>query len=549
MTKKIQKSMLLLVLISVLLFGVGASFVFYDTGKNEAMQTVKNQAVIIQSNYNNIESSEDILNLNSVVTQSRISVIDESGTVIFDNKSALDKLDNHNDRQEVIEARANGVGEEERYSNSLLDMYYYYAVELDNGLILRISTSINSFLSLIYLMLPFTFGALIVIFLIAIYISKKLTHNIVEPIEKADLKSNLVSPYVELDVYFNALREQKSEIERQMIRVNRRKETINTILNTMQEGFMIVDEEQNVFLANQAFLQIVGINNYEVDESVYRFINDRKLLLKIEEALTGKSSSYKIDINDKTYQVYISHTRILEADVAILLFVDISMEYENQKHREQFSANVSHELKTPLTSIKGLSELLSNNMVDEKDIPEFGAKIQKQSERLLELIDHIIRLSKFDEDGIEAQHEHFKLKPLVDEVLEHMDEEVREKQIKVELDVDDISMYGNYQMIDELLFNLIDNAVKYNYDSGWLKVKIKEENGIFIEVSNAGRRIPKEGLSRIFERFYRVDEARDKKSGGTGLGLSIVKHIVMYHDGTVDVYSEDYTSFSVHLPQ
>lgn len=541
--------MLLLVLISVLLFGVGASFVFYDTGKNEAMQTVKNQAVIIQSNYNNIDSSEDILNLNSVVTQSRISVIDESGTVIFDNKSALDKLDNHNDRQEIIEARANGIGEEERYSNSLLDMYYYYAVELDNGLIIRISTSINSFLSLIYLMLPFTLGALIVIFLIAMYLSRKLTHNIVEPIEKADLKSNLVSPYVELDVYFNALREQKSEIERQMIRVNRRKETINTILNTMQEGFMIVDEEQNVFLANQAFLQIVGINNYEVDESVYRFINDRKLLLKIEEALTGKSSSYKIDINDKTYQVYISHTRILEADVAILLFVDISMEYENQKHREQFSANVSHELKTPLTSIKGLSELLSNNMVDEKDIPEFGAKIQKQSERLLELIDHIIRLSKFDEDGIEAQHEHFKLKPLVDEVLEHMDEEVREKQIKVELDVDDISMYGNYQMIDELLFNLIDNAVKYNYESGWLKVKIKEENGIFIEVSNEGRRIPKEGLSRIFERFYRVDEARDKKSGGTGLGLSIVKHIVMYHDGTVDVYSEDYTIFSVHLPQ
>lgn len=545
MTNKIRKSMLLLVLIGVVLFSLGTSFLFYDTERNQAVKMVKNQATLIQSNYMDIE---EIQNLNAVITQSRITLIDESGTVVFDNKTALENLDNHNDRQEIIEARAYGFGEEERYSDSFLSTYYYYAIMLDNGLILRVSTSINSLLSLIYITLPFTLSALLVIVALANYISKKLAYNIIEPIEKADLKSTLTSPYVELDLYFHTMREQKDEIQRQMVRVNKRKETINTILNTMQEGFMIVDEKQNVFLANQAFLEIFDVKQYEVGDSIYRFINDRKLLRRIEKALDGESSNYKVEFSNKTYQVYISHTRILEENVAILLFVDISLEYVNQRHREQFSANVSHELKTPLTSIKGLAELQANDMVASEDVVEFGEKILKQSNRLLELIEHIMRLSEFDEDVIAAEKETVLIKPLTDTVLSHLSDKLIKKNIKLSVDVDEVSIEANYHMMDELIYNLLDNAIKYNYENGWIKLKIKDEDGLLLSVSNSGQKIPESELPHLFERFYRVDSSRYKKTGGTGLGLSIVKHIVIFHNGSVEVKSDDYTEFVVKIP-
>lgn len=545
MTNKIRKSMLLLVLIGVVLFSLGTSFLFYDTERNQAVKMVKNQATLIQANYMDIE---EIQNLNAVITQSRITLIDESGTVVFDNKTALENLDNHNDRQEIIEARAYGFGEEERYSDSFLSTYYYYAIMLDNGLILRVSTSINSLLSLIYITLPFTLSALLVIVALANYISKKLAYNIIEPIEKADLKSTLTSPYVELDLYFHTMREQKDEIQRQMVRVNKRKETINTILNTMQEGFMIVDEKQNVFLANQAFLEIFDVKQYEVGDSIYRFINDRKLLRRIEKALDGESSNYKVEFSNKTYQVYISHTRILEENVAILLFVDISLEYVNQRHREQFSANVSHELKTPLTSIKGLAELQANDMVASEDVVEFGEKILKQSNRLLELIEHIMRLSEFDEDVIAAEKETVLIKPLTDTVLSHLSDKLIKKNIKLSVDVDEVSIEANYHMMDELIYNLLDNAIKYNYENGWIKLKIKDEDGLLLSVSNSGQKIPESELPHLFERFYRVDSSRYKKTGGTGLGLSIVKHIVIFHNGSVEVKSDDYTEFVVKIP-
>lgn len=546
MTKKIRRSMLLLVLISVVLFSLGASFLFYDTERTQAVKTVKKQAALIQTNY---ESIEDIENLNAVITQSRITLIDEVGTVLYDNKTSLDKLDNHNNRQEVIEARQNGIGEEERFSDSFLSTYYYYALLLEDGVVLRVSMSINSLISLIYMMLPFTISALFVIVALANYISKKLAYNIIEPIERADLKSTLASPYVELDLYFQTMRDQKLEIQRQMIRVNKRKETINTILNTMQEGFMIVDEKSNVFLANQAFLEIVGVAQYDVEDSIYRFINDRKLLRHIEKALAGESSSYKVNFAEKTYQVYISHTRILEEDVAILLFVDISLEYANQRHREQFSANVSHELKTPLTSIKGLAELQANNMVASEDVVMFGEKILTQSERLLELIEHIMRLSEFDEEMIAAQKENVNMKVLLDDVLSHLTDKLISKNIKLSLDVDDVSILANYHMMDELLFNLIDNAIKYNVSDGVVDIVIKDENGLKLIVSNSGPKIPSSELPHLFERFYRVDSSRDKKTGGTGLGLSIVKHIVMFHKGTVQVTSEEMVRFVVKLPK
>ena len=360
MTKKIRRSALLLVLISVILFSLGTSFLYYDIDKRKAISITKDQAVFLAETIN-INTSE--VELNPIVSQARITIIQNDGEIIFDNKRDKDDLENHADRVEVIEALDKGYGEVERYSDSFMEKTYYYAIRLDSGDILRVSNSMQSFYSLVFMMLPFTISALLIIIILANFITKRLTHNIIMPIEKADLNSALDSPYKELDMYFNTMRAQKSEIKRQTIRVNKRKETINTILNSMKEGFMIVDQQLNIFLANQAFLEMFNLDNYEVGNSIFRYINDRKLLEKIQDALRSQSSTYKMELNDSLYQVYLSHTRILEDDVAILLFVDVSDEVKNQKQREQFSANVSHELKTPLTSIKGLAELQANNMV------------------------------------------------------------------------------------------------------------------------------------------------------------------------------------------
>lgn len=548
MTKKIIKSMLLLVLLSVVLFGIGTSFVFYEFEKGQSIQTVRNQANLIINQKDSIIDSN--FEFNEIITQSRITLIDVDGKVVFDNKTPIDKLDNHNDREEVVLARLNKSGEFERHSESLMEKYYYYAILLDDGYVLRVSTSISSFYSLLIMMMPFTLVAFVIIISIARLISKTLAYTIIAPIEKADLKSNLTSPYVELDLYFNTMREQKDEIKKQLERVNKRKETINTILNTMQEGFVIVDSNQNVFLANQAFLEIMHLNDYTVGDNIFRFINDRKLLSKISKSLKGESSSYKLELDHKYYQVFISHNQIASENVSILLFVNISMEHENQKHREQFSANVSHELKTPLTSIKGLAELQANNMVASEDISLFGEKILKQSDRLLELIDHTIRLSKFDEDALEVSKEKVNLKDLVLEVVEHLQSKLLKKQINLQLEVEDIAMYGNYQMLDELFYNLIENAIKYNDFDGWIKVSVKAlDNKVLIEVIDGGQKISKNDIPRLFERFYRVDSSRDKKTGGSGLGLAIVKHIVMYHEGSIEVSSDVDTTFTIVLPK
>lgn len=549
MIKKIQKGMLLVVFLSVVLGALGFGYVFFETSKSKDIDMVRKQVSLIQKNLVNTDYDDIEYSLNEVLTQSRITLVDLDGTVLFDNRVDASKLENHNSRLEIKNAREKGFDEEQRRSESLESTQYYYALLLEDGKVLRVSTEILSYATLFRMMLPFTLISALIITLFASYIARNLTKNIVEPILEADLKSELISPYVELDVYFNTMREQKLEIERQLLRVNKRKETINTILNTMQEGFLIVDDRKNVFLANQAFLEMNHLNGYSIGESVFRFINDGGLLQRVHAALKGKSSSYKMEKDNKIYQVFISPTRIAQDNVAILLFVDISLEYENQKHREEFSANVSHELKTPLTSIKGLAELQANNLVAPEDVQEFGKKIFKQSERLLELIDHTIRLSKLDEDKMSLEKEVIHLRKIVNDVLDNLNAEIDNKKIELIIDVDEVSIYANYQMIDELFYNLIENAIKYNHEGGWVKVSVKDlKKELLIEISDGGLNIPNHAVHRIFERFYRVDSSRDKKTGGTGLGLAIVKHIVMYHDGSIEVINTENTTFRIKIP-
>ena len=229
----------------------------------------------------------------------------------------------------------------------------------------------------------------------------------------------------------------------------------------------------------------------------------------------------------------------------ILLFVDISLEFENEKYRRTFSANVSHELKTPLTIIKGYSELLANSLVNEDDIEYFGKKILNQSDRLLELIEHNIKLSQFDEDLIDKDESLINLKTLVIDVISHLNEKITKKNIELKLDLDDVYFKGNYNMLDEMFYNLIENAIKYNYDNGIIDISIKSFDKIYISIKNTGDKLKEKDIPYLFERFYRVDSSRNKKTGGSGLGLSIVKHIIKYHNGEISVVSDKFNEFII----
>ncbi len=542
MSRRINRSMLLLVVISVLLFSVGSTLIFYNSEKTKTIQLLNNQINYISTNLDNI--NYDNISVDLIMSNSRVSIIDESGNIIYDNKISLNNLDNHNDRSEVIEARNSGIGEMERYSDSFMEKYYYQAILLDNNYVLRISESIKSIYSLFILIFPFIFLASIIIIAIATLISKRLTKKIVEPIIKADLQSALVSPYVELDLYFSTMRQQKSEINRQMLRVNKRNDTINTILNSMSEGIIIVNRDKKVVLANKAFLKLVNQQKYQVSDSVFKYINDREILKKLDE-FSLDNSSFKYEINESVYQVFINYTKIQDEEVLILLFVDISLEFENEKYRRTFSANVSHELKTPLTIIKGYSELLANSLVNEDDIEYFGKKILNQSDRLLELIEHNIKLSQFDEDLIDKDESLINLKTLVIDVISHLNEKITKKNIELKLDLDDVYFKGNYNMLDEMFYNLIENAIKYNYDNGIIEISIKSFDKIYISIKNTGDKIKEKDIPYLFERFYRVDSSRNKKTGGSGLGLSIVKHIIKYHNGEISVVSDKFNEFII----
>lgn len=550
MRKQISKSMILIVVTSVLIFAMGTLFLFFDNERRDSRNVVSRQVDYVGENYLKLMNNDETLDLNMLITQSRISLINPEGVVVYDNQFPLDKIDNHNDRIEVIEARANGRSYSERMSDSYNNITYYEAKLLADGMVIRISIPIKSFVSITKLIAPFITLTLLFVVFIAYIISNRVVKRIVSPIEKVDLESDLQSPYIELDYYFSEMRSQRERHAQQSISINRRNETINSILNTMQEGFAIVDSKRNLFLANQSFLKLMGVKSYTINDPLSRFIVDAKLLKLVDKALLNEGSRYKYTLNDRTYQIYVNPSSILNDDVVILYFVDVTMEYLNQTYREQFSANVSHELKTPLTIIKGIGELIAQGLTSEANIRDFGNKIEVQSERLLSMIDNIMLISKLDENKIEVAQEIVNMETITRMVLEHLQDKLEAKEIHVALNLRPLYVKGNTLMLDEMLYNLIDNAIKYNRHGGVIDISLSESDfDVVFTISNDGDKIQSKDRAYIFDRFYRSDASRNKQTGGTGLGLSIVKHIVLVHQGTIQILDESKSTFEVRLPQ
>lgn len=386
------------------------------------------------------------------------------------------------------------------------------------------------------------------------YHRQKLTKRITAPINDIDLDAPLLPDgYDELIPLLKKIETLKRKLSAQVAEIENRTSTISAITGNMKEGLLLLDGSGSVLMANESVLQILDISN-AVNSPVIELCRDAAFLSQAKKCLAGEKTETLLHLADRFYSVYFNPVRSSSmTNGAVVIFIDITERYAAETQRKEFSANVSHELKTPLTTIAGLSEMIADGTAKDKDIRLFADKIRNQSERLLDIIDDIIKLSEFDEGEAERDYSRFNLFDVADTVINVLREKAAERDIAVQLQGDSqLTVTANKRMIDELLSNLVDNAIKYNRAGGSVLVTLSAADGrVQIGIKDTGIGISGEHLNRIYERFYRVDASRSKKTGGTGLGLSIVKHIVEFHRGSIEVESEVGTGslFTVDLPQ
>lgn len=471
----------------------------------------------------------------------RITWIDSDGNIRFDNQADITKMDNHSDREEFMEALEFGFGSSSRHSVTLTENTIYEAKLLSDGTVLRISMNQKSVLALLLgLIQPFGI-ILILAVVVAYFIAERVAKQIIEPLDEVDLDYPLrEESYEELAPFLKRIHYQKKQIHLQLEELEQKKLEFEQVTSHMKEGLVLLDAKDQIISINPAALELFQTTLDCIGNDFLSVERKQKLTQTIEKARKEGWGQVRFEKNNREYQFDVTSICTEKGIMgSVILAFDITEQRNAEKMRREFSANVSHELKTPLQSIIGSAELLQNHMVREEDIPRFVGHIHKEASRLVVLIEDIIRLSELDEER-ELQKEELSLCQIVNDVLKSLQDKANERNIKLEIAGDEGQMTGVYRLLHEVIYNLCENAIKYNVDKGSVKVYIEErQTKVGITVEDTGIGIPKEHQSRVFERFYRVDKSHSKKTGGTGLGLSIVKHAVSYHNGTVELISEE----------
>lgn len=379
----------------------------------------------------------------------------------------------------------------------------------------------------------------VLILLLCGILAKEITKSIVEPINEIDLTKEIPHDvYNELVPFLDKVSKQNHEIKKRLIELEKQNLTLKTISDSMSEGLVILDKDMNIVSANDSILRIFGGEKNTIQGSPIKSLSqDEEFLKNIAKTYRGGASSGVFQFGEKSYRVFCSPVFSDDLPVgAVLLFFDVSSDIQSAKIRREFSANVSHELKTPLTSILGYSQIINGGIAKENDILKFTQKIEKEASRLISLINDIIQLSKLDEDKVPEEKENILILPLIEEIAESLDVKAREKDVTISTDGDNSVIFGNKAQISELVYNLIENGIKYNKQGGEVKVRVFKKT---LKVSDTGIGIPERYLERVFERFFRVDKSHSKQVSGTGLGLSIVKHIAIQNNAEISVESTE----------
>ncbi|MDR0489963.1 MAG: PAS domain S-box protein [Oscillospiraceae bacterium] len=540
MKRRIYLSFVGLVLSCVLVLSALLSLMFHNAARKREIDTVKDYANMVSGLLGSGMSGDfhfsDYISRNPDAP--RMTVIAPDGTVLLDSRVVADRLENHAERPEVIQALQSGTGESLRYSDTLQTEMYYYAVTLSDGNVLRMSKPVKDMTYVLKMLLPATIGVTVLIILIANFAARGLTRRIIAPIEKIDFESENSAEYYELAPYMKKIDRQKRELDEKISALSDRAGTIEAITGNMKEALILIDDKGEALTANNSARDIFGEDMEH--KSVLYICRDLDFQSKVRLCLSGENAEIRMERGGRVYNVFMSPVCSGGASRgAVILFQDVTERHQAEKQRREFSANVSHELKTPLTTISALSEMIESGIAKDGDVKCFAARISEQAGRLLVLIDDIIRLSEFDEGGVAKELTVFDLYELTETVMGSL--QGNSKGIEILLTGERFDITANRRMIDELLYNLIDNGVKYNNDGGNVNIDLtRAEDGMCkISVSDTGIGISESHQPRVFERFYRVDRSRSKKTGGTGLGLSIVKHITEYHGGRIELQSAE----------
>ena len=465
----------------------------------------------------------------------RVTWIDTDGTVLFDTQVDQTTMENHSDREEIQEAFETGSGSAVRNSSTLTEQTYYEARRLTDGTVLRISTNQASAWALMMdLLWPIILIAVLAIGL-SLILARRMAKNIVEPMNNLDLEHPLSNDtYEELSPLLRRINQQHLQIDAQMRKLQHKTDEFIQITSHMQEGLVVLDKETHIRSINSAAMKVFGAEESCVGSSFFQVNRSNTLRQALNDALDRGHGSVMQELEGRIYRFDMSS---IQSDGnllgAVILAVDVTESRNAEQMRREFSANVSHELKTPLQGIIGSAELLESGMVKEEDTPRFVGHIRKEASRLVNLIEDIIRLSQLDE-GVELPSEQVDMLALAEDVKEILAPSAAEKQISITVSGAGFTVMGVRRMLHEVVYNLCDNAIKYNVPGGSVMIHA-ETNSLVVRDTGIG--IPAEHRDRIFERFYRVDKSHSKASGGTGLGLSIVKHAAAYHKAEISLDS------------
>lgn len=546
MHKKIFRSSVIVTLFVLLASIFLIMGVLYDYFELQLITELKRQTVYISRAIEK-EGTDYLNGMND--ENERITLIAPDGTVIADTVADTESLENHSERDEVKQAMKNGSGTSSRYSNTLTEKIVYYAVKMEDGNILRVSARhYTVVIILLGLAQPILVVALIAI-LLSMWLCHRVSVKLVEPINRLDLECpENNETYEELTPLLKKIVHQRKTIEEQLKNASQMQEEFKLITENMNEGFLVIDKEMRILTHNSAAMKLLNISETESENilSVNRSKAFRKML---ECVLMGERHESETE-SDGRYYRFIANPVFEENQVigAVIVILDVTESVSRENLRREFTSNVSHELKTPLTSISGFAEIMKNGDTPAEMAVDFSNSIYDEAQRLIALVSDIMKISELDEKAVVYEKESVDLYALSIKIAERLHTEAERKNVTINVTGNKAEIIGVHKILDEMIYNLCDNAIKYNNDNGTVDIIISPtDNKVKLTVSDTGIGIPTSQQSRIFERFYRVDKARSKAVGGTGLGLAIVKHGAIYHNAEIELESKENVGTSISI--
>ena len=539
MTKKIFKS-IMFVCALVLAVGLAAVMgILYSNFDGQMRKELSKEAAYLAYGVEQ-QGVEYLKNIKD--KSARITYIDQDGTVLFDNEADVSEMKNHSDRTEFQKAEKYGAGESSRYSDTLSEKTIYYALRLKDGTVLRVSGTQDSVLALVENLIFPLCGLLCLMLILSGIMASAISKRIVKPINELDLESPKENQiYEELSPLLSKIHRQNREIQNQLELAKQQQEEFSLITENMQEGLIVIDKYTMILSANSSAWNLFHMDRVRQGESVYCLDREEEFRHAIEQVLSGEHTELVLKLNGSDIQLIANPViRDKKTEGAVVLLVNVTEKLERESLRREFSANVSHELKTPLTSISGFAEIMQGGLVKNEDIPKFAGRIYKESQRLLQLVEDVIQISQLDEEKTSYVWEPVDVYQVCKNAFESLKEKAKRLNVHLYICGERMKMEAVRTLLEEAVYNVCDNAIKYNRNDGSVSVFLTQTaQEIQIVVKDTGVGIPKEDQGRVFERFYRVDKSHSKEIGGTGLGLSIVKHAVGALKGSVILRSEE----------